>query len=390
MASRSSRQKSALSGLHDEVRRLLREGGIFPSPTDRILTAAREMEKRGLITITNREYVRCADPQDRDFPPKNRSCTGRIYLHPGLDEAGHDYRCSECERPVFPDKFGKRRQAELQVGIRAPGVADFIEAELKRLGLEYRNAGQGVFRITQQLRDVYVCVIDLCADAQCLTREWARSQPTVYIGINNKAMSERFLDEAWLVRTGLGDLVCEVQDLESMIKAVANAGPPTQLKNVSIPVFTKGPMPIAVEPMEKAHGDRRFIVEVGEKTVRVDGAEVVAPQAGPRFQIFKALWSMFLEDIQEGRLPDQFRLMNIKAITELLEKVGEKDIPDETSVRRTVNRLQEDIEKSVKKTIGSPIDREDIVQTCRWKGQEVEEYGYRINPSTVVARPFQG
>lgn len=390
MASRFSRQKSALSDLHDEVRCLLREGGIVPSPTDRILKAVRELEKLGLIMTTSREYVRCANPQDRDFPPKNRSCGGRIYLHAGLDEAGHDYRCAECERPVFPDKFGKRRHAELQVGIRAPGVTAFVDAELKRFGLEYRSTVQGVFKIAHPVREVYVCVIDLCADAQYVTREWARSQPTVYIGINNKAMNERFLDEAWLVRTCLGDLVCGVQSLDAMVKAVVQAGPPTHLKNVSIPVFTRGPMPIAVEPVEKIHTDRRFTVEVGEKTVRVDGEEVVAPQAGPRFQIFKALWTMFLEDIQEGRPPGQFRLMNIKAITKLLEEAGDKDISDETSVRRTVNRLQEGIEEAVKKKIGSPIDREDIVQTYRWKGQEVEEYGYRINPFTVVARPIQG
>ena len=63
-------------------------------------------------------------------------------------------------------------------------------------------------------------------------------------------------------------------------------------------------------------------------------------------------------------------------------------IYDETSVRRALNRLQSDIETAVKKKLGLPIDREDILQTCHWKGHHERGHGYRINPFTVAARPF--
>ena len=55
----------------------------------------------------------------------------------------------------------------------------------------------------------------------------------------------------------------------------------------------------------------------------------------------------------------------------------------------SVNLLQTDIEKVLKRTLGLPIGREDVVQTCNWKGQTDSGFGYRINPLSVAARPFQ-
>ena len=36
-----------------------------------------------------------------------------------------------------------------------------------------------------------------------------------------------------------------------------------------------------------------------------------------------------------------------------------------------------------------PIGREDIIETVRWKWQDDADFGYRINPRTVVARPLE-
>ena len=74
-------------------------------------------------------------------------------------------------------------------------------------------------------------------------------------------------------------------------------------------------------------------------------------------------------------------------MAELRRRTGEY-IDDETRVRRALNYLQFDIETAVKKKLGLPIDRQDIVQTCRWKGHGEADHRYRINPFTVTARPF--
>jgi len=130
------------------------------------------------------------------------------------------------------------------------------------------------------------------------------------------------------------------------------------------------------------------VVECGPNTVVVEGETVVAPQAGTRFDVFRILWDQFLDDMRQAVLPEQHRLINIKDIIKEIEARTEKYVEDETSIRRTINRLQSDIETAIKKKLGLPIDREDIVQTCRWKGQGEGDFGYRINPFTVAARPF--
>ena len=123
--------------------------------------------------------------------------------------------------------------------------------------------------------------------------------------------------------------------------------------------------------------------------VRVEGMLVVNPQAGIRFHVFMVLWNNFLDDLRDGRKPEDFTLTNVPDIMEQIPKRRKKEILDETTVRRAINRLQNDIEKFVKKKLGLPIDKEGIIQSIRWKGEGKGEFGYRINPFTVVARPFQ-
>ena len=128
---------------------------------------------------------------------------------------------------------------------------------------------------------------------------------------------------------------------------------------------------------------------MGPKVVRIEGVKVVAEQAGLRFAIFELLWRDFLAHLLDGASLDTFPARPISHITREMERRTERQYPDETTVRRAVNRLQADIEETVKKRLGLPIDRDDIVQTVRWSAQADENFGYRINPFTVAARPYQ-
>jgi len=389
MASQSSRPKSGLSGLHDEVVRLLRDGAVVPAPSDGLITATKQLRKLGLIEVTTREYVRCADPQDPDFPPKTRNCEGRIYLHDGMDEPGHDYRCPDCDRPVFPDRHRKRKHGEIHVKVLPDGVTGLVSKKLATLKKDMKPLGDGVLRIDVGDIGVIVCVVDYCNEDKYMTRDWACSHPTCYIAVNRKALEERFLNENWLVRLCLADIVCGNVDLAESVKELGAGKSPGTFVNASVPVYTKGPVPVVIEPVEPAHADRRFVVEVGGNLVRVEGETVVAPQAGTRFLVFTILWERFLEDLREGRAPDDFRPIRLDDIIKAFQERTEKYVEDATTIRRAINRLQTDIETAVKKKSGLPIDREDVLQTCKWKGIAGGDYGYRLNPSTVAARPFQ-
>lgn len=389
MASRSSPRKSGSNVSPELAVRLLRHGAVLRDAAPALQEAAKRLEKAGLIEACVREYVMCAEPQDADFPPRNRHCRGRIYLNGGLDEAGHDYRCPECERPVFPERYRKRRHRELHTKVSPRGVEAYVSAQLTKLKEDVKEIAGAVYRVDLGDMGVVVCIADYCADEKFLARDWAATHPTCYIVVNPKAFVERFLEEDWLRRVSLADLVAGAADLGKILREQVASGPPPSLKNASVPVYTKGPTPIVIEPLQASRKGRRFVVEVGPNVVRVEGEIVVAPQAGPRFEIFRILWDRFLEDLKQAIPTDRHGLVNIKDLIRDLQSRTGKYVEDETTVRRTINRLQADIETAVKKKLGLPIDREDIVQTCRWKGQSEGDYGYRINPFTVAARPFQ-
>ena len=389
MASRSSRRKSGSNVSAEEAARLLRDGAVVKGPTPALLQAAKRIEKAGLIEACVREYVLCAEPQDADFPPRNRHCRGRIYLKDGLDESGYEYRCPECERPVFPGRHRKRRHKELHTRVSRQGVEAYVSAQLTKLKADVKKIGEGVFRVDIGDMGVVVCIADYCTEEKFLTRDWAATHPTCYIVVNPKGFEERFLEEDWLRRVSLADVVSGPADLENILREQAASGPPPSVKNVSVPVYTKGPAPIVIEPLQPSREGRRFVVETGPNVVRVEGEIVIAPQAGTRFHIFHILWDSFLDDLKQTLPPEQHGLINIKDLIRELESRTGKYVEDETTIRRAVNRLQADIETAVKRKTGLPIDREDIIQTCRWKGQGEGDYGYRINPFTVAARPFQ-
>ena len=106
--------------------------------------------------------------------------------------------------------------------------------------------------------------------------------------------------------------------------------------------------------------------------------------------LFHVLWQRHLDGLKAGRLPDDFPALPLKELIRSLERETGEPVNDELTVRRAINRLQTDVEEAVKKQLGLPIGREDIVQTRRKSAQADSENGYRINPATVLARPYQG
>ncbi|MBI5135810.1 MAG: hypothetical protein HZA24_00575 [Nitrospirae bacterium] len=361
---------------------------VTADPSPEFAEAAKALQGLGLVEVQPQTYVLCANPKDRDFPPRNRHCRGRVYVDRVLDEGGHEYRCPECERPVFPSR-GKQRHPELRTRVSRPGVHAFVNARLMNLGVNVKQLADGVFKVDLDGMGVVVCIADHCADERYLTREWAARTPTCYIVVNPKDLAERFLKEDWLTAVPLAGIAAGEVDIEETVRQVSEAGPPAAMLTASIPVYTKGARPIVAQPVTPSQPGRRFVVEVGPTEVRVEGETVIAPQAGPRLEIFRALWERFLADCAEGCTVDEFRPFELDDLAGELEARVGKEFADIETVRRTVNRMQTDIEKAVKQRLGMAIDRDDIIQTVRRTGHGKGPNGYRINPSTVAIRPYQ-
>jgi hypothetical protein len=382
MKSRSSRQKSDLRIRPEHLSPFLQDGSAVAISSPEARAAADRLAGLGLISVQTKEYVRCSNAEDRDFPPRNRHCRGRIVV--GGAAAKGALHCPECERLVYPEQYGKRRYSDSRVQVQPENVIRYIAGLVDPLGpVEER----GVFRVDVDGQEVTVCVADYTAP-KFLARERASQIPTCFVVVSPVDVEERFLKESWVRRVTLAEVVADTHSLQALVRQVAAEGPPTLLLNASIPIFENGPSSVIVESPRVAIPHRTFIVEVGDNVVHVNGVKVVARQAGPRFFLFRALWGQFLKDLKEGLPPDAFSPTPAADLTQLLEarSKGTETI-DELSIRRTINRLQADIESQVKKELGIPVGREDIVETCRKSGQTDTDFGYRLNPITVVVRP---
>jgi hypothetical protein len=231
---------------------------------------------------------------------------------------------------------------------------------------------------------VYVVDVDGPADHKFNDRDRAAGEPTCFVAINLRAFEGRFLTENWLCRVSLADLVAGRIDFAKALAALAGASLPQSTTKATIPVYAKGH--VLIQPVEKPHPERVFFVELAEDTVRVNGQIVVNPQAGQRLKVFRILWKQFVTDLADGRSPDQFHAINMRRLLKRMEEEGQH-YDDETALRRVVNNLQSDIETVMKRKIGPPIGREDIVETCRMTSQADTDGGYRINPFSVALRP---
>lgn len=364
------------------VDRLLRDGITIAAPTPEMRSTAGELEKLGLIQGHSVEYVHCADPEDRDYCRSNRHCPGRIRLGGAVDE----YCCPECDRLVYATSDGKRRHRELRIEVSESGVVAYVDNRLEESGYKATCVRRGVFRIDTEPLGVFLCIADYCDDVKFLAREWASTQPTVYLTVNPLA-AERFLNEAWLARVSLAELVREEVDLDDLIERTATSGPPTSVRHASVPVYTVTVRPQDSEGKDIHNTDRLFTVELDDGVVRIEGQRVIAAQALTRYRIFRVLWERFVEDLANGTPPEKFRATDIDTMLRDLQESSGKELVDELNIRRALNRLQTDIMEALRRELGLPIQRDDIVETCRWKGQARADHGYRLNPRRIAIRP---
>ena len=387
MASPSSRRKNDTGVSPEALLQVLQDGAVFRKPKEDILQAMDFLSANDLADIHRREFVLCANPEDRDFPPRVRDCPGYILLRDGADEAGHEYRCPECNRPVFPEGGRKQRFAKCRVAIRQEGVMLFLSRLLSSANLDHRSQCEGVLEVETDKGRATLCVVNYCTNDQVLAREWAMMNPTLYITVGPKEQ-DWLLAEAWLKHLPLADIVSEGTDLAAALLDTAATGRPSNISAASIPVYTKGARPIHFEPMETVHADRRFAVSVGPDTVVIDGVTVIHKQSTTSLIIFNILWWRFLDNLKHGHEPDDFPPMTIGDLANEVAEKTKKEVEDIESIRRGVNRLQSNIEDTIKKNTGAPISGGDIIQTIPSQGKDDPDSGYRINPISVMARIF--
>lgn len=383
MASKSSPRKNASSVSLEHAQALLRDGSRHDAPSPALLSAAAYLASLGIIRFGQRQYVRCANWRDRDFERRpNRNCDGEIDLVDGLDENEDAFACPLCDRPVYPDGDSKERFSKLTIELLDAGAENFLASmAAKVFGKEnVRQLDSGVYRIDIEGDEVTILLVDTMGHRYNKLQSLGERRCLLVLADMNTPPS-RLPEEEWLARVTLAELVAEACSLPVCVRATAGDDQP-RIVTSSIPIFSAS-RPILSQPSIAPRSGRQFVVELRSNTVLVDDVVVVNPQAGPRHQVFEMLWRQFINDLGQGLPAEDFTRIGIRDIMDALQQ------DDEGNARRLVNNLQNTIADQIRKQTGSPVDREDVVQTCKMKDQSDTTAGYRLNPFTVVIRPRQ-
>lgn len=149
----------------------------------------------------------------------------------------------------------------------------------------------------------------------------------------------------------------------------------------ALPEDRDKPQPIVKTPQEVGG---LFVMEIGPKTVCINGVEVIAAQARTAYGVMQVLVTAFVQDLLAGNAPSGFLCQSPAEITDQLQKDKRTtDAVDEDVIRRTINRLQENVETRLRKA-GFAAERDSIIQVSPNAAKE----GYRLNPFMVAIRPL--
>lgn len=140
------------------VRALLRHGARFIQPEPEIVEVATWLAGLGLIGVRWAKCVRCAEPDDSDYPPVVVDCHGLIELRETADDGGGDYRCPVCGRLVYPEADHKQAIETLCVELRRNALEASLIDRLGALGAG-RSFSGGVLSVPLESQTAYVCLV---------------------------------------------------------------------------------------------------------------------------------------------------------------------------------------------------------------------------------------
>ncbi|ABK45107.1 hypothetical protein Mmc1_2659 [Magnetococcus marinus MC-1] len=363
---------------------MLESGWSVDRPSDALLLEVAKLEEMGVITSDLYTYVLCSNPEDRDYPPPNHLCSGRVRLVDSLDEGADDYRCPECNHPVYPEYDEKQTFQELCYRVDQEGALSFLQEEIEAIG-SMRALTDGVYRCDHADGEVIVCVVEVCEHPKYLSRDYVASTPTVVVALHDRNAELRLLEEPWLIKTSLSQLIRGDQDLASLMRDALHAQPPV-LTHTSVPIYNKVITPLYHHPPEQVDSDVQFQVAFNGEQILINGIEATGAKATAQLKIFGILWRQFLKDVMGNKPADEHQIITADKLTDAFQSENADEVVDAVTVRRYLNRLRKMMMELIRKQLGLPIMQDSIIENLKnRRGQQ----GYRINPHMVLIRAPQ-
>jgi hypothetical protein len=366
----------------ERLNSLLRHGARFVSPHAGLLEQAERLVELGLVSLEWRRTVRCALPLDGDFPPPIPNCDGLIDLRPDGNEGGGHHRCPRCERIVYPEADGKQVFESFVVHLNKAGIEAFL---INRCGdlATGRDFADGVLTVPVRGINAFVCLIDYCSDDPWRRHSTAIRQPCVYVTID-AARTAGIVDDEAIARVTLADLVLGTKDLRAALMDRATARP-AQASNIDVSIYGLGTRPIPAARPEEAKTRRVFHLWLSPAGLLVDGLLAIRAERFRAIGIMRVLLHRFADAAAAGQLVGPISADNL---ADAVQKVT-GGTHDESTIRRTLVRMRNDIAATVRRRTGEPIGDHDIIETVSRSGADHDSEGYRLNPMTVALGPFR-
>lgn len=250
----------------------------------------------------------------------------------------------------------------------------WFEVELREL--VFKNPSAGVYHVLLDNGFVTVILPDFIDNPSYLGVDRIKAQPTLIIALR-KTLPHLPLD---ITTIRLSDLMSEKCSLQQGLHMAMEHGVPKEIPNVSrqiLPFVSLHQPKLAEKPIT-------YSITIDSEGIFVGGIHVIGKQAPSRIQIFRILLEQYWRDFEEGKPKEMHTPLNLHQIAERLEpQMGLID-DLEQQIRRPLNKMQKAIEETLAKELGVNIKRDDIIQTLGWPGFKKQEYGYRLNPFTLV------
>jgi hypothetical protein len=374
-----SRQRSAGSRLSRRAlfASLLRHEQRFQDPGADIVEAAAELQALSLIRLRHGEAVFCANPNDRDFPPRDPDCRGLIELHPGADEGAGDYACPICDRVVHPTLKAKERAQVLTTSLDQQGIERFVKQQLGPTSGELAFE-KGTFVLPGRPQNRFICIVDFCTDPLFLDREWIETQPCIYITVDPRVrihLGTRHVRSVQMV-----DLVCGDVALDELLDQASRADPLASRTSPALrayPRASSGP-----EPTERLRDrpSRKFAVGLIGDGIVVEGTAIECDGSGLPYLSFAELMQQAASDVGSGR---EIAPLTARKIAERIDEKIPGATVDPDSVQKALKRLDRSIVERLKQA-GLSVGEGEVIENVARVGKYRGRHGFRLNSDRVL------
>lgn len=370
--------------LKSATERVLQDGRVVDDPTEDERGELRRLEENlGLIEVSWRRYFLCVDHADDEdlVHAWKRDCDQRIELDVVDDDAAiqHEddlrYVCRECGRVHWPTRRRRTLYDRAVVAMRDERIIGFFANCVRELDPRAQQLdGLPVYRLAIAGREVHVCLLDVCTETRFATRSFATTNAVVYVTAAPRVFTDRFSGgDAWLRPLPLHELAEHGSPaLRARIKVLA-ADPMLAVAEPPARAY----LPLR-NPAPRVHRQRVGIHDlvIGEKTVTLNGVEVLSSRAKTQVAVVAALAKRRVEDLAAGRTADECRWFHTKTLLEALGAATATD--DAETITKHINRARADIVAKYEEQTGIAISDSAIIESS--------PKGYRLNAARVAVR----